>query len=99
MNRHSDWDTVHANRRIEIRFPEGVGYFSLLQGVQTRYGAHKASYPMGTEGSFPGVKRPELETNRPILHFYTRLHGVCLAKHRDNFTILCVSLHPTSVRD
>jgi hypothetical protein len=30
--------------------------FPLLYVVQTGSGAHPASYPMGTEGSFPGGK-------------------------------------------
>jgi hypothetical protein len=32
--------------------------FSLLHVVLIGSGAHPASYPMGTEGSFPKVKRP-----------------------------------------
>jgi hypothetical protein len=30
----------------------GARHFSLLHVVQTDSGAHQASYPMGTEGSF-----------------------------------------------
>jgi hypothetical protein len=37
--------------------------FSLLHVVQTGSGAHPASYPVDTEGSSSGVKRPELETD------------------------------------
>jgi hypothetical protein len=38
-----------------VRFPTGVGNFSLLYyHVQNGSGAHPASYPMGTRGSFPG---------------------------------------------
>jgi hypothetical protein len=33
-----------------------VQYFPLLHSVQTDSGAHQASYPMGTGGSFPGGK-------------------------------------------
>jgi hypothetical protein len=33
-----------------------VQEFSLLHNVQTDTGAHPASYPMGTGGSFPGGK-------------------------------------------
>jgi hypothetical protein len=33
-----------------------VQEFSLLHVVQTSSGAHQASYPMGTGGSFPGGK-------------------------------------------
>jgi hypothetical protein len=38
-----------------VRFP-AVQDFSLLPSVQTGSGAHPASYPMGTGGSFPGGK-------------------------------------------
>jgi hypothetical protein len=34
----------------------GAGNFSLHHCVQNSYGAHPASYPMGTRGSYPGVK-------------------------------------------
>jgi hypothetical protein len=37
--------------------------FSLLHVVQTGSGAHPASYPMGTGGSFPGVKRQGREAD------------------------------------
>jgi hypothetical protein len=36
-----------------VRFPAGAGNFSLLHLVQNGSGAHPASYPMGTRGSFP----------------------------------------------
>jgi hypothetical protein len=39
-----------------VRFPAGAGNFSLHHRVQTGSGAHPASYPMGTRGSFPGGK-------------------------------------------
>jgi hypothetical protein len=38
------------------RFPTGAGNFSLHHRVQNRSGAHPASYPTGTGGSFPGGK-------------------------------------------
>jgi hypothetical protein len=41
---------------IEVRFPAGAGNFSPHHRVQTGSGAHPASYPMGTTGSFPGGK-------------------------------------------
>jgi hypothetical protein len=41
-----------------VLFPAGAGNFSLHHRVQNGSGAHPASYPMGTGGSFPGVKRP-----------------------------------------
>jgi hypothetical protein len=43
---------------IEVRSPTGAD-FSSSPCVQTGYGAHLASYPMGTRGSFPeGKARP-----------------------------------------
>jgi hypothetical protein len=39
-----------------VRFPAGAGNFSLHHRVQNGSGAHPASYPMGTKGSFPGGK-------------------------------------------
>jgi hypothetical protein len=39
-----------------VRFPAGAANFSLHHRVQNGYGAHPASYPMGTKGSFPGGK-------------------------------------------
>jgi hypothetical protein len=37
--------------------------FSLLHSVQTDSGAYPASYPIGTRGSFPGVKQPGREAD------------------------------------
>jgi hypothetical protein len=39
-----------------VRFPAGPGNFSLHHRVQNGFGAHPASYPLGTRGSFPGGK-------------------------------------------
>jgi hypothetical protein len=39
-----------------VQFPAGAGNFSLHHHVQNGSGAHPASYPMGTKGSFPGGK-------------------------------------------
>jgi hypothetical protein len=36
-----------------IRLPAGAGNFSLHHRVQNGSGAHSASYPMGSRGSFP----------------------------------------------
>jgi hypothetical protein len=44
------------DRMIGVRFPAGAANFSLLYGVQTGSGAHPASYPMGSGGSYPGGK-------------------------------------------
>jgi hypothetical protein len=44
------------DRGSRVRFPPGAGDFSLVHRVQNGSGAHLASYPMGTRGSFPGGK-------------------------------------------
>jgi hypothetical protein len=44
------------NRGSRVRFPVGAGNFSLHCCVQNGSGAHPASYPMGSRGSFPGGK-------------------------------------------
>jgi hypothetical protein len=44
------------DRDSTARFPAGVGNFSLHHGVQNGSGAHPASYPVGTSGSFLGGK-------------------------------------------
>jgi hypothetical protein len=43
------------DRAMEVRSPTGAD-FSSSPCVQTGSGAHPASYPMGTGGSFPGGK-------------------------------------------
>jgi hypothetical protein len=45
-----------CDRSSRVRFPVGVGNFSLHHRVQNDSGAHLASYPMGTRSSFPGSK-------------------------------------------
>jgi hypothetical protein len=45
------------DRVIEVRSPAGAEDFSSRPSVQTGSEAHPASYPMGTGGPFPGVKR------------------------------------------
>jgi hypothetical protein len=44
-----------------VQFPTEARFF-LLRRVQTDFGVHPASYPVGTVGSFPGAKRPRRET-------------------------------------
>jgi hypothetical protein len=43
-------------RGSRFRFPAGAGNFSLHHRVQNGSGAHPASYPTGTRGSFLGGK-------------------------------------------
>jgi hypothetical protein len=47
---------VLDDRGSRVRFPTGAGNFSLHHRVQNGSGAHPASYPRGTRGSFPGGK-------------------------------------------
>jgi hypothetical protein len=44
------------DRGSRVRFPAVAGNFSLHHRLQNGSGAHPASYPMGTRGSFPGGK-------------------------------------------
>jgi hypothetical protein len=44
------------DRGSRVRFPAGAGNFSLHHHVNNGSGAHPASYPMGTRGSFSGCK-------------------------------------------
>jgi hypothetical protein len=44
------------DRGSRVRFPAGAGNLSLFHRVQNSSGAHPASYPMGTRGSFPRGK-------------------------------------------
>jgi hypothetical protein len=44
------------DRAIEVRSPTGAEDFSSSPCVQIGSGAHPASYPMGTGGSFPRGK-------------------------------------------
>jgi hypothetical protein len=44
------------DRATEVRSPAAENGFSSSLCVQTSSGAHPASYPMGTGGSFPGGK-------------------------------------------
>jgi hypothetical protein len=80
----------------------GIGvpwHFSLLHSVQTSSGAHPASYPMGTGGSFPGVKSPgseadhphpysaEVKTGGPPLPHTSLWRRAKLIKPKDNFSL------------
>jgi hypothetical protein len=47
------------DRGFRVRFPAGAGNFSLQHRVQNGSGAHPASYPVRTRGSFAGGKAAE----------------------------------------
>jgi hypothetical protein len=66
---------------IGVRFPAGAGNFSLRSHVQTRSVAHPASYPMGSGGYFPGIKRPECEAGHLPLSSADVKEGVELYLH------------------
>jgi hypothetical protein len=51
------------DRGSMVRFPAGAVYFSLHHRVRKGCAAHPASYPLGTRGSFLGVKRPGREAD------------------------------------
>jgi hypothetical protein len=79
------------------RFPAGAGNFSLQHNVKNGSGAHPASYPMGTRGSFSGGKSAGREADHTSISAevknvwsYTSTPPYvfvawCLVKHRDNF--------------
>jgi len=46
-----------------VRVPIGAENFSPHHRVQNGSGAHRPSYPIGTRGSFSGVKRPRREAD------------------------------------
>jgi hypothetical protein len=51
------------DRGSRVRFPAWAENFSLHHHVQNGFGAHPDSYPMGTVGSFSGVKWPGREAD------------------------------------
>jgi hypothetical protein len=52
----AQWYSAGLRAGWGVRVPAGAGNFSLHHCVQTGSGAHPASYPLGTRGSFPGCK-------------------------------------------
>jgi hypothetical protein len=84
-----------------VRVPAGAGNFSIHHRVQTDSGPYPASCPMGTRGSFLGVKRPGREADHSppssaevkecmelYLHSPIRLHGVVLSYKKSTGTTL-----------
>jgi hypothetical protein len=51
------------DRGSRVRFPVEAGNFYLHHRVKNGSGDHPPSYPMGTRGSSPEVKRPGRETD------------------------------------
>jgi hypothetical protein len=85
--------------RPEFDSRQALGFFSFRQGVQNGSGAHLVSYPMSTEDSSTGVKRPgheadhsppsSAEVNNAWSYIFTPRYVFIawyLFKNRDNFT-------------
>jgi hypothetical protein len=63
------------DRGSRVRFPAGTGKFSLHHRFQNGSGDHPVSYPMGTRGSFPGVKAAGA-WSWPLTSIYCQGHGM-----------------------
>jgi hypothetical protein len=91
-----------GDRGSRIRFPAGAGNFSLHHRVHNGSGAHPASYPMGTRGSFPGAKAagtwswpltPSSAEVKECVELYLHSPNTpswrgAQLKHRGNFTLV-----------
>jgi hypothetical protein len=71
-----------------IRVPAGAGNFSLHHCIQTGSGAHPASYPTGTTGSFSGGKAAGA-WSWPLIY----LHLVLRSRMRGAILPLPIRLH------
>jgi hypothetical protein len=94
------------DRGSRVRFSAEAENFSLHHRVQNGSGAHPVSYPTGTRGFFPGVKRLGREADQSLpssaeveecLELYLHSHNMASwrgaqLKHRDNFTLLYFTL-------
>jgi hypothetical protein len=65
------------DRGSRVRFPAGAGNFSLHQRVQNGSGTHPTSYPIGTMGSFPGVRRQGRESDHSHLVPRSKIEWGC----------------------
>jgi hypothetical protein len=82
-----------------VRFP-AVQDFSLFHSVQTGPEAHPPSYPVGTWGSFLGIKRPGREADHsPPSSAEVKKSGATPphVKHREDFTVYNRTVHYNSV--
>jgi hypothetical protein len=85
------------------RIPEGARYFSLLQNVQTGFGAHPSSYLFGTKVLSPEVKVQSCGFDHSSLYSaefknewsYTSTPAICLyGIDGENFNIFtCIKPH------
>jgi hypothetical protein len=74
----------------------GAGNFSLHHRVQNGSGAHPASYPIGTGGSFPAEVKEWVEL---YLHSPVHLHGVVFSKKKSTGITLSFTMIHLSVRN
>jgi hypothetical protein len=90
---------------VGVRFRAETRDVSLLQSVQTGFGAHSASYPTGTGGCFPRINAAQASSievkNRgvitPLLHV-SLWHSDRLIKHNNNNNFTFSSQQVTAVR-
>jgi hypothetical protein len=85
------------DRRSRVRFSAGAGNFPFHHRIRNGSGAHtSASYPMGTRGSFPRVKRSGREADHSLpssaevkecveLSWTTMLHVLCFLRLPQDF--------------
>jgi hypothetical protein len=88
------WRLVKHRDNFAFTFKNLLGY-KLFHRVQNGSGAHPASYPQGTRGSFPGGKTDHSPPSSAEFKEWVELYlhspnppswrGARL-KHRDNFT-------------
>jgi hypothetical protein len=77
------------DRGSRFQFPAGAGNFSLHYRVQNGSGAHLTSYPMGTRGTFLGVKRPGREADHSPPSSTEVREWVEVYLHFPNMTLWC----------
>jgi hypothetical protein len=79
------------SRWSEVRVPAGDGNFSPYHHVQTGSGAHKASYPVCTRGSFPAGKAVGFVKLTTHLHLVprSRIRGAVTPLPQNVFMAWC----------
>jgi hypothetical protein len=92
---------------LGVRVPADAVKFSLPHGVQNGSGAHPASYPTGTRGSFPGGKAagawswphpPSAEVNNTWSYMSSILFvfiACCLVRKEANLILLLFTVYWT----
>jgi hypothetical protein len=78
------------DRGSRVRFPAGAGNFFLHHRLQNGSGAHPASYPMGTRGSFPGGEVDHSSPSNAEIKQCVPLWRGAQLKHRE---LIIVKVH------